>query len=64
MDYSTNVYDPIIDRAIRTMAEDPKIRSENCTLYKPATVRATVMARTIRPSNVHSVFIESRDKTS
>ena len=52
LDYSANVYDSHIDSASRVLAQDPKLRSENRKLYeRPATARATVMVRTIRPSN-------------
>ena len=53
LDYSANVYDSHIDSASRVLAQDPKLRTENRNLYeRPATARATVMVRTVRPSNV------------
>jgi 2-isopropylmalate synthase len=50
LDYSANVYDSHIDSASRGLAQDPRLRSENRNLYeRPATARATVMVRTVRP---------------
>jgi 2-isopropylmalate synthase len=56
LDYSANVYDSHIDSASRVLAQDPVQRAQNRNLYeRPATARATVMVRTIRPLDDSSI---------
>ena len=58
LDYSANVYDSHIDSASRVLAQDPKLRAENRNLYeRPATARATVMVRTVRPSSADNTVV-------